>query len=195
MRTDAATYHRLVAPLLDEFMTRKNGRVFSPRLREEFEKADETYRRRSEAGKKGGRPKAIEKPAKEAKAGLSREKAGPKQPEPEPEPEREEKKDTRVTALDHLSPVIGSELASAFIAHRKALRAPMTEHAGKLMAAKLSSMNDPPGAVARSIEHGWKGVFEQTGNVAHINGRKSNAERFDDAFNDLTARLSVQRLE
>jgi hypothetical protein len=34
------------------------------------------------------------------------------------------------------------------------------------------------------------------GNVTHINGRKkSNAERFDDAFNDLTARLSVQRLE
>jgi len=87
MRIDAATFDRVVAPLLSEFFERKSGRLQNPRLRAEFEKADETYRKRSSAGKRGGRPKAIENKEKEQKAGLSNEKAGPKQPEPEPEPD------------------------------------------------------------------------------------------------------------
>jgi len=87
MRIDAATFERVVAPLLSEFFERKSGRLHNPRLRAEFEKADETYRKRSSAGKRGGRPKAVENKEKEQKAGLSNEKAGPKQPEPEPEPD------------------------------------------------------------------------------------------------------------
>lgn len=79
------TFLRLVEPLIGEFMARKNGRIYSPRLTAERQKLDETYRRRSEAGKKGGRPKVLVNKRKEAKAGLSPEKAGPKQPEPEPD--------------------------------------------------------------------------------------------------------------
>lgn len=90
MRVDAATFARVIAPLIEEFFKRQNGRIFSPRLREEFEKADVTYKKRSEAGKKGGRPKAIDNKQEEQKAGLSQSKAGPKQPEPEPEPVKTE---------------------------------------------------------------------------------------------------------
>lgn len=86
MRIDADTFDRIVLPILNEFCERKGGFWVNPRLREEYEKADETYRKRSDAGKKGGRPKAIENKQKEQKAGLSQSKAGPKQPEPEPEP-------------------------------------------------------------------------------------------------------------
>ena len=89
MRIDAGAFDRVVAPLIAEFMKRIGGRVISPRLREEYEKADETYKLRSLAGKKGGRPKVIDNKANDTKAGLSRAKAGPKQPEPEPEEERE----------------------------------------------------------------------------------------------------------
>jgi uncharacterized protein YdaU (DUF1376 family) len=89
MRLSAADFQRVVAPLLDEFFKRARGRVFSPRLTREWEKVDETSRRRSEAGKKGGRPKAIENKQNEQKAGFDFDKAGPKQPEPEPEPLRE----------------------------------------------------------------------------------------------------------
>ena len=84
MRVDEATFNRIVAPIIAEFCKRVGGRIFSPRLREEFEKADETYKRRSEAGKKGGRQKVSENKRKDTKAGLSLEKAGPKQSEPEP---------------------------------------------------------------------------------------------------------------
>lgn len=75
-----------VRAIVDEFFERKSGRIFQPRLMREFDKLDETYRKRSEAGKKGGRQKVSENKRKEQKAGLSNDKAGPKQPEPEPEP-------------------------------------------------------------------------------------------------------------
>lgn len=88
MRVSAADFDRVVRPLLDEFFKREKGRVFSPRLTEEWEKVDETYRKRSEAGKKGGRPKAVENKQKDEKAGFGFDKAGPKQPEPEPEPSK-----------------------------------------------------------------------------------------------------------
>jgi len=105
MRIDAATFARLVSPIIAEFMTRRAGRILNSRLREEYEKADETYRRRSDAGKKGGRPKAIDFKQNGEKAGLSQPKAGPKQPEPEPEPIKEEpygskkKPDSKATQL------------------------------------------------------------------------------------------------
>jgi uncharacterized protein YdaU (DUF1376 family) len=89
MRLSAADFQRVVAPLLDEFFKRAKGRVLSPRLVREWEKVDETSRRRSEAGKKGGRPKAVENKQNEQKAGFDFDKAGPKQPEPEPEPYNE----------------------------------------------------------------------------------------------------------
>lgn len=92
MRVDMVAFLRIVEPLIAEFMQRKNGRIYSPRLTLEFQKADETYKRRSDAGKKGGRPKAVGKIEEKQKAGLSREKAGPKQPEPEPEIEEREAK-------------------------------------------------------------------------------------------------------
>lgn len=89
MRLTPADFSRVVAPLLDEFFKRKNGRVFSTRLTREWEKVDETSRKRSEAGKKGGRPKAVENTQKDIKPGFDFDKAGPKQPEPYPEPDIE----------------------------------------------------------------------------------------------------------
>lgn len=85
MRVDMDTFLGIVAPLIDEFLCRKNGFVFSRRLQAEYKKVSATSKRRSAAGKKGGRPQAIEIQQKEAKPGLSRDKAGPKHPEPEPD--------------------------------------------------------------------------------------------------------------
>lgn len=100
MRVSIADFERVVKPLLDEFFKRENGRVFSPRLTEEWEKVDETYRKRSEAGKKGGRPKAVENKQKDEKAGFGFDKAGPKQPEPEPEPDYSEANASDGDAVD-----------------------------------------------------------------------------------------------
>lgn len=164
MRVDFETFCRVISPLIEEFLTVKNGRIISPRLRAEYEKADETYRKRSEAGKKGGRPKGIENKSEQAKAGLSLEKAGPKQPEPEPEPEPFVKEDTNVSskkraALGVLMDVLDAETAAAFIAHRKAKRAVLTPHAASLIVAKIRNHPDPAAVINHSIMQGWTGVF------------------------------------
>ncbi|THK34665.1 DUF1376 domain-containing protein [Ensifer sp. MPMI2T] len=56
-----------------------------PRLESLRLEAEETHKKRSEAGKKGGRPRREEKPG--YKPGFSQEKAGPKQPQPQPQPQ------------------------------------------------------------------------------------------------------------
>lgn len=106
LRVTPEIYERVIAPLLVEFFKRSNGRIFSPRLRKEWEKVDETSRRRSEAGKKGGRPKATENKQETQKAGFDFDKAGPKQPEPEP---YSEKKEREANASQKKKP-IGSRL-------------------------------------------------------------------------------------
>jgi uncharacterized protein YdaU (DUF1376 family) len=106
MRVSMQEFESIVLPVIDEFFTRSGGRILSKRLREEFEKADETYKRRSEAGKKGGRPKASENKQENLKAGLSNEKAGPKQPEPEPEPYNSVSEDTGQGASQDLAKLI-----------------------------------------------------------------------------------------
>ncbi|PSH68547.1 hypothetical protein CU102_12345 [Phyllobacterium brassicacearum] len=54
------------------------------RLEQQRATAEETHMKRSEAGRKGGRPRRDEKPGN--KPSFSEEKAGPKQPQPEPQP-------------------------------------------------------------------------------------------------------------
>lgn len=100
------------------------------------------------------------------------------------------------SARDALAGVVGWERADAFIAHRKALRAPMTPHAGKLLAKKLAAMSDPGAAVDRAIERGWKSAFDEDPNVHPFPAkRQSDVERRDDLHAALAARLAVQRLE
>lgn len=63
-----------------------------------------------------------------------------------------------------LSQVIGTELAEAFVAHRKSIKKPMTEKAAELMAKKLRSFSDPKAAIEEAIMNGWQGVFQPKGN-------------------------------
>ena len=84
MRIDAATFDRVVAPLLDEFFTRAKGRLVNRKLTEVFNESNEKHSRRVEAGKLGGRP-AKSMQIKEKTQ--SNTKAMPKQPEPEPDKE------------------------------------------------------------------------------------------------------------
>lgn len=100
------------------------------------------------------------------------------------------------TAADHLAAIIGEDLARDFIAHRKALKKPMTPRAGKILAEKLASMTDPGAAVLTAIERGWLSAFEVSPhpNVTNMTRHRgpSYAERLDASFDALTARLAVQ---
>lgn len=85
MRAQTEVEREAILTVISEFFERRNGRVVSARLLKEFKKADVTSTKRSEAGKKGGRPKAIDKQEKHKKPGFDFDKAGPKHPEPEPD--------------------------------------------------------------------------------------------------------------
>lgn len=94
MRAHTDEEKAAVITVIGEFFERKAGRITSPRLLREFKKADETSRKRSDAGKRGGRPKVTEKKEKEEKPGFPDEKPGTdtraRSSEPEPEPYKEE---------------------------------------------------------------------------------------------------------
>lgn len=68
-------------------------------------------------------------------------------------------KEPSSNARDALCAVLSEEMADAFIAHRKAKRAKLTDHAAQLIAAKLSTHPDPDAVVEQSIMNGWTGVF------------------------------------
>lgn len=84
LRIDAEAYERAVAPVVAEFFRRARGRIYSRRLRAEFESALATHQLRSSAGEKGGRSR---KSLNGNDPDPSRAKAGPKQPQPQPEPQ------------------------------------------------------------------------------------------------------------
>lgn len=67
-----------------------------PRLETLRAQSEETHKKRSEAGRRGGRPRVSEKPG--YKPGLSREKAGPKHPQPQPQPQSDSYSDPEAQA-------------------------------------------------------------------------------------------------
>ncbi len=53
-------YHESVEPILKEFFSRENGRVFQKRLRLEWRRAEAVSERKAEAGRRGGlKPKLL----------------------------------------------------------------------------------------------------------------------------------------
>lgn len=53
MRVDQDTYNRVVRPIIDEFFSRENGRVFQRRLMKEFKYVSRVSSERKKAGKRG----------------------------------------------------------------------------------------------------------------------------------------------
>lgn len=56
-----------------------------------------------------------------------------------------------------LETVLDTERAKAVVAHRKAIRKPLTEHAAKLLARKFAACPDPNAAADAMISNGWQG--------------------------------------
>lgn len=63
--------------------------------------------------------------------------------------------------LPILSEVLSEGVATDFIAHRKALRKPLTARAAELVAGKLRGCRDPDAVANASIMNGWQGVFPE----------------------------------
>jgi uncharacterized protein YdaU (DUF1376 family) len=86
MRAHTEADKAVVDTVLDEFFALRDGRVSNARLAKEWRIANESHKRRVEAGAKGGKAKAL----KDGHSAPSNAEAKPKQPEPEPEPYTEE---------------------------------------------------------------------------------------------------------
>lgn len=64
-------------------------------------------------------------------------------------------------AREALCSVLSEDVADAYIAHRRAKRAILTDHAAALIAKKLAGCPDPDAVVNDSIANGWTGVFPE----------------------------------
>lgn len=195
-----------IGPVLRQFFKVENGALISKRLREEAAYTERQVTQQSvrKSGEKSRKPLTDNDPPQSADVSADQPRHHPTQLPNYPTEEERVGSDEptarkrAVCARDHLSPIIGPELAAAFAAHRAALKAPMTPHAGKLMAAKLAAMPDPAAAVTLSLERGWKGVFEPEPARVHPpprTGRQSDGERLDHLLGDLKAAVAVRRLE
>ncbi|RJP45465.1 hypothetical protein C4587_00785 [Candidatus Parcubacteria bacterium] len=67
------------------------------------------------------------------------------------------KKPKAPTPLEILSEVVSEKTAADVIAHRKALRKPLTPRAAELLAKSLVASGDAERAAATMIERGWQG--------------------------------------
>jgi uncharacterized protein YdaU (DUF1376 family) len=88
--------------------------------------------------------------------------------QPEPEPEKEErakalskKEPPEPSPFEILTDVVSPEVASDFLAHRKAMRKPVTARAAKLIAKKIRDHPNPNAVLNESIANGWQGVFPE----------------------------------
>lgn len=77
------------------------------------------------------------------------------------EPSRTIKEPSKSKARATLCEILRPETADAFISHRKAKRAMLTDHAAVLIAKKLAGCSDPDAVVNDSIANGWTGVFPE----------------------------------
>ena len=173
MRVDMDTFHRVVAPIIFEFMERRNGRIISPRLMREFKKVDETSRKRSDAGKKGGRPQHIEKQTQVEKPGFDFDKGGLfdtralPEPEPEPEPDKKEKRASAASSkervIEILCQFVDRPVAESFYGYRSKSRHKALTETGatrlcKQLAAIKAAGGDCEDAVGMAEERGWATV-------------------------------------
>jgi len=59
LRVSDAQYNDIVKMIIEDYFKTKKGRIYQKRLQEEFAKAKSKFESRSEAGKKGGKAKAL----------------------------------------------------------------------------------------------------------------------------------------
>lgn len=79
IRVSPEFYAERVTPIIEEFFKRRKARLFSARLSAEFERIKSTSEKRSNAGRKGGRPRQEpEKKQEQEKPGKSKRKANGK---------------------------------------------------------------------------------------------------------------------
>ena len=134
----------------------------------------EVIEKRREAGKLGGRPKKQSK-AKKANGFSEKQKKQSKA-------KKAVNENVNVNVNENVNNKSPLDIAlDDFKAHRKQLKAPMTDQAYKMLLNKLEKLsggNDQKkiAILYQSIENGWKGVFELKGKVVSFNNHPQRAQ-------------------
>lgn len=163
MRVDRETFDRVLAPIIEEFFTRANGRISQRRQKREHRYVTQVSRSRKEAGRKGGIAKARKTTEKaSSKAKDLPEANASKALAPTPTPTLKKKDDAR-EARSVLSRVLGEDLAGEFIRYRSRKKAPLTPTAADLLCKKLARISEqhgmqPRDAVALLMARGWQSI-------------------------------------
>jgi uncharacterized protein YdaU (DUF1376 family) len=200
VRADTAAKRKAVLKVVQEFFKRQNGKLSQKRADKEMREWRRVRRERITAAKqrwiqKSKRPRNLHTTCN---ASAFHVVSSPPPPPPPPIGSclnSSLSQDQEIKPLDHiranavLCPV-PVELWLKFVAHRKKLRRPLTEHARDLTWAKLQNLqqkgDDPVDVVNQSIEHGWIGVFP-------IRKEKSNGQSED--FAQARARRSQEAVD
>lgn len=106
------------------------------------------------------RPLTVLKPSNKARAESDLFSAN-EQPESQAERSGTAKKQKEDPIEVVLRSRLSQQAAADFIAHRKALKKPLTARAAELVIAKLEGCADPDAVVNASIMNGWQGVFPE----------------------------------
>jgi len=119
----------------------------------------------------GSETKQEEKKEKKEE-GKKKERAPARRPSPPPEP----------VIYDPLDEKLNQAIAD-FVAYRKSIKAPMTEHAIDLLIKKLNKMtadnNEKIQILEKSMIYGWKGIFPLDDKNT-CNSRKNQGKSFQD---------------
>lgn len=188
VRASDSEWQNVYLVVIEEFFSVEKARLFSRRLLSEYERVLATSQKRSDAGKKGGRPA---KPLKPNETGKRRAKAKRKHLDPDLEPEEDippkaPQGGRREECITLLSQVVSEETAAAFFEHREKMpkRSRLTEYAAKLTANRLADWqaagHDPTKIVETAMMNGWIGVQEPRHPPkppGGLNGKLANALR------------------
>lgn len=101
-----------------------------------------------------------------------------------------------MTPREALETILDAEHAEAVIAHRRAMRKPLTAHAAQLLADQFRKCANPNEAADQMILMGWQGfraewMAPRGPNVVSLPTRESSWDRQGREYSDVIKRLGT----
>ncbi len=181
MRCTDEEFEAVVLVVIDEFLTRSNGRLSSAKLTREFIKSNAAHKKRVNAGAKGGKAKAL----KTNTTRPSKAKAKPKQPEPEPEPYKKEDSKESLSSVHSTDEI--SECVQVYNAKAEISGWPKVQTLSKPRRSALNARLKECGGI-----DGWSHALEMAAASEFLTGQTSKP--FFASFDWLTKQANFTKL-
>lgn len=183
LRINQRAASKLVSDLLEVGLLDEAGGVISPHNWDDRQFRSDNASLRVQAYRERHKPVTSNVPCNVTSTVTRNVAVTPDGTAQETDTEQNRTERVRAPAPQPLPVWLPPDVWSDFVAHRKALKAKLTPHAANLIVRKLDELrakgHDPAAILNRSIENGWKGVFEPhepkhvNGSAAHVDPRDS----------------------